>query len=112
MHVDDQPAFAPQRFGEITLEHVIPRLRLLLLIGAHLLISGMIAAVFVWRFDQAAAGIAGHVLLIAEWDVAIATTLLLAGSASLHHDARRHPAYTASTDPAFPRWPWVAFCSL
>ena len=97
MHVDDQ--------RPITLEHVTSRLRLLRLIGGHLLISGAIAAAFVWRFDQAAQAVTGHVLLIAEWDVAIAAALLLAGCASHGSRARRRPA---SIDTAWASW--VAFC--
>src|SRR5215831_16295455 len=99
------PSSRPQRFGEITLEHVRPRFRLPLLIGAHLLISGAVAAAFVWRFDQAAPAVAGHVLLIAEWDIAIAAVLLAAASVSRGQAAQRYPAYV---DIA--RTPWVAFC--
>ena len=60
----------------VTLEHVTPRLRLPLLVGGHLLVSSVIAAAFVWRFGQASTAVAGHALLIAEWDIAIAALLI------------------------------------
>lgn len=46
------------------------RVRLLLLVGTHLLVTAAVAAVFAWQFGHNPRAVAAHVLLVAEWDVA------------------------------------------
>src|SRR3954471_581362 len=41
------------------------------LIGLHLLASAAVEAVFAWKFGHNPRAIAGHVLLLAEWDAAL-----------------------------------------
>src|SRR5438552_7378400 len=38
---------------------------------AHLFISAAVAAAFAWTFSTGPRAVAGHILLIAEWDVAL-----------------------------------------
>ena len=52
--------------------------RLPLLIGAHLIVSGLVEALFTRHFGHHPRVIASHVLLIAQWDL-----LLLAIVAAL-----------------------------
>ena len=47
------------------------RLRVALLIGVHLLLSGMVAASFVRQFGQGWLAIGTHVVVLAEWDALI-----------------------------------------
>jgi hypothetical protein len=72
---------------------VTTRRSLFLLIAAHVLFSGAIATVFAHRFDQDSQEIAGHILLIAEWDLAIAAMLIALAKVRLKAS-------------------WAAFCSL
>ena len=44
---------------------------IVLVVGVHLLISAAAASLFVWRFGHTPHGIAAHVLLVAEWDLAL-----------------------------------------
>jgi glucan phosphoethanolaminetransferase (alkaline phosphatase superfamily) len=48
------------------------RRRLALLIAVHLLLSAAVAAVFAWRFSLNPQAVAGHLLVLAEWDLALA----------------------------------------
>ena len=50
---------------------VFLRIRVPVVIGVHLLASAAIASLFVWRFGHAPHGVAAHVLLVAEWDLAL-----------------------------------------
>ena len=61
-----------------------------LLIGGHLLASGAIASLFAERFGHDAPAIAAHMLVIAEWDLAIAAMVI---------------AFRA-------RAAWIVFCAL
>ena len=45
-----------------------PRLRLPTVIGAHLILSEVVAGVFAWRFGQNPRVVLSHLLLVAEWD--------------------------------------------
>src|SRR5690348_8048929 len=49
--------------------------RLPLFVGIHLLISGVIAAEFAWRFGHDAATVASHVALLAAWDIFLASLI-------------------------------------
>jgi glucan phosphoethanolaminetransferase (alkaline phosphatase superfamily) len=42
-----------------------------LLVGVHLLLSAAVEAAFVWKFGHNPRAIASHVLLLAEWDLAL-----------------------------------------
>jgi glucan phosphoethanolaminetransferase (alkaline phosphatase superfamily) len=59
---------------------VTPRRALPLWIGAHVLVSGAVAALFAWRFDQDVQAVVGHMLLIAAWDVAIGAIAIACAS--------------------------------
>ena len=43
-----------------------------IVVTAHLALSALIASAFVWRFGSAPHPIAGHLFLLAEWDLALA----------------------------------------
>jgi glucan phosphoethanolaminetransferase (alkaline phosphatase superfamily) len=51
------------------------RWRLPVFISIHLLISGIAAAIFAWRFGHDARSVASHVLLFAEWDLILASVV-------------------------------------
>jgi glucan phosphoethanolaminetransferase (alkaline phosphatase superfamily) len=53
----------------------LKRLPFLPLIGVHLLASAAVEAAFVWKFGHNPRAIAAHVLLLAEWDLAMAALL-------------------------------------
>src|SRR3954471_23040649 len=56
------------------------------LIGLHLLASAGVGAVFAWKFGHNPRAIAGHVIVLAEWDaalVAIMRALLIVTSGVL-----------------------------
>jgi glucan phosphoethanolaminetransferase (alkaline phosphatase superfamily) len=48
------------------------RMRLRTVIGVHLAATALAAALFAWRFGQSPRGIAAHVLIVGEWDLALA----------------------------------------
>jgi glucan phosphoethanolaminetransferase (alkaline phosphatase superfamily) len=49
----------------------LPRLRLVTLVGVHLLVSAAAEGVFAWQFGHSPRGILAHFLVIAEWDAAL-----------------------------------------
>ena len=50
-------------------------MRLPLLIGFHLCASAAVEAAFAWKFGHSPRAIASHVLLLAEWDMALVALL-------------------------------------
>ena len=51
------------------------RLRVVLLVGLHLLISGLVAAAFVWQFGHGWRAAATHIVVLAEWDALLLAVL-------------------------------------
>lgn len=51
------------------------RLRAVLFVGVHLLLSGMVAAAFVRQFAQGWLAIATHIVVLAEWDALLLVVL-------------------------------------
>src|SRR5436190_1051241 len=51
------------------------RLRLPGFIGFHLLVSAAAAAVFAWQFGHGPRAVAAHILVLAEWDLALPAVL-------------------------------------
>lgn len=63
---------------------------LLLFIGAHLLVTATAAALFAWQFGHVPHAVFGHVLLLAEWDLALAAVAIAVRSfSSTPQPARR-----------------------
>jgi hypothetical protein len=54
-------------------------MRLGLLIGFHLCASAAVEAAFAWKFGHNSRAIASHVLLLAEWDIALVALLYATG---------------------------------
>ncbi|HVZ20904.1 MAG TPA: sulfatase, partial [Vicinamibacterales bacterium] len=50
----------------------LPRIRLFTLVGVHLLVSAAVEGVFAWQFGHSPRVVVSHLLLIAEWDAALA----------------------------------------
>ncbi|HEX5107385.1 MAG TPA: sulfatase-like hydrolase/transferase [Vicinamibacterales bacterium] len=69
------------------------RFRLPLFIGLHLLASAAAAAIFAWKFDHGVRAVAAHVLVVAEWDVAL-LTLAAAAAALVSRQDVRWPFWT------------------
>jgi glucan phosphoethanolaminetransferase (alkaline phosphatase superfamily) len=67
------------------------RTRLPLLIGVHLLVSALVEALFVRQFGHHPRVIASHVLLVAEWDLAL--LLIVTATAAFVH-GNRWPSLT------------------
>src|SRR2546426_4298914 len=58
------------------------RLRPLLFIGLHLLVSAVVAAAFAWQFARNWRAVAAHVLLLAEWDLTLLSVVSALGAFS------------------------------
>jgi len=56
------------------------RVRLPLLVGVHLFISAVVEALFAWHFGHSPRVVATHVLLVAQWDLAL--NLVITATAS------------------------------
>jgi glucan phosphoethanolaminetransferase (alkaline phosphatase superfamily) len=80
----------------VTLSLLRTRFRFPPLLIAHLLATAAAASLFAWAFNQSARVIASHVLLLAEWDVMLAS--LLAASLAFARGGAR--------------WPWTLYCLL
>ena len=69
--------------------------RLLTFIGLHLLVSAGVSEVFAWRYSHNALAAGAHVLLLAEWDLALVALFRV---------------FTAQASQA--RWPLMALRTL
>jgi len=70
------------------------RLSLPWLIGLHLLVSAAAASAFAWQFGHNPRAVVAHVVVLAEWDLALAAVLLALG--------------TFSSRPGV-RWPFLTY---
>jgi arylsulfatase A-like enzyme len=80
--LDVQPA------SQVTAHSMRFRLSLLRLIGLHLLVSAAAASAFAWQFGHNPRAVVAHVVVLAEWDLALAAVLLALGTFSSQPDVR------------------------
>jgi len=78
-------------FPAETIDNQSLRFRLPLLIGVHLLVSALVEALFAYQFGHHPRVIATHVLLIAEWDLAL---LLIVSAIAAFVRGNRWPGLT------------------
>jgi hypothetical protein len=72
----------------MTADSMRSRLHLPVFIGIHLLVSAAVAAAFAWEFGHNPRAVVAHVVVLAEWDLALAALLIALVSVSTQPGGR------------------------